>query len=150
MIGFLNSFVVACDSDGIHEGAVIWVFLLLHKKASIRCAHHEIRVWARSLEQDAISWNGHNHDELSTGCQLITIQLFYGREYRQMDEYVIISTQLQGKAPSQYGEELVKNAFSFAHDYDEHDFIDNFIKWLHQSIPQSMRVYWASRKTASG
>lgn len=72
-----------------------------------------------------------------------------GKNIADREDVITMFSQPSNKTTSLYAEELVAKALRCGEVYGEHDLNLFFIKELDKSIRQSMRGYWASRKSPS-
>lgn len=145
IISFLSAFKLACDTNGVHEGAAMWLLHFFMKKPAAAALNSRISLPSKSHRR-------HKEGTLTTYCEVVNYLLeTYATDdvIAETDAEILRFTQPPTKSPTEYAEALWNKALRCDRVYDEYVLKGIFIEGLHESIRHSMRSYWGSRKNAT-
>lgn len=130
---------MACDSNGIHDGAAIWLFHFFVKKSASTVLN--IMLASKHKAQSRILLVG-NTTALTTYPQAVNCLL---RTYATDEDIAGTKDEISmlpeppNKTPSECVEELVAKAIQCGDVYKKHDLNGIFIKGLDISVQKSTR-----------
>lgn len=143
VLSFLHNFKMACDSNGIHEGAAMWLFQYFIKEPAKAPLMHRVCLTDKDSQQKG---------KLTTYCQVVNYLLV---TYATDDEIAKAEAGImQFKKPERmsatlFSELLWEKALRCGRVYNDARLKALFIEGLHTSIRLSMRLYWAANKDAT-
>lgn len=120
IIGFLFNFQLACDTDGIHEGAAIKLFHFFMKKSASSALHTKLTS-KNSRNDKTHALSGGNATQLTTYQQVVNhlLQKYATDEVVANTEEEITSfTQPANKTANQYAEDLDAETLRCGNIYD--------------------------------
>jgi len=144
ILSFLPAFKTACDSNGIHEGAAMWLFQYFVKKTT------KAAIVARTTA-------GSTGDGKTPGSHLTNypaVVQFLLKTYAtdeviaEADAEINRYRQPDRMSPPDYAHNLWTKALRCGTVYDEDRLKGIFIEGLHESICQSVRNYWSKNGDA--
>jgi len=144
ILSFLPAFKTACDSNGIHEGAAMWLFQFFVKKTAKA---------ALSARTTTVSASG-GKTKASQLTSYPAVVQFLLRTYAtdeviaEADAEISRYRQPDRMSPQDYAHNLWTKALKCGTVHDEDRLKGIFIEGLHESIRQSVRNYWSKNGDA--
>lgn len=136
-----HNFNAACDSNGIHKGAAIWLFQHLMKDPVKAALAHGVS----ATNEDDPQQEGN----FTTYCQVVKYLLAnYPTDDFMAETEVDMANfkQPEGMFSVPYSQVLLEKALHCGHLYDELRLKEVFVEGLHDSIRFLIRPYWSAHK----
>lgn len=139
ILRFLPAFQTACDANGVHEGAAMWLFHYIDKKTT------KAALSARTTTKvDKRKYKG---GQLAPYPKVVNYLLkTYATDEVIAETDTGINQFRQGDliSPPEYAQEWWTKALKCGTVYTEPKLTGLFIEGLHGSITQSVRNYWGN------
>lgn len=142
ILNFLPAFKTACDTNGIHEGAAIWIFHFSLRDPA------RVAPTARTVNKSSWTSNKSSRDtsKLTTYCEVVQYLL---RTYSTDDIIAEVEASLmrftQGDRMNEtdYAQALWTKALRCGTVYSEEHLKGLFIEGLHEPVRKNVQSYWA-------
>ena len=141
ILSFLHSFQNAADTNGLHEGAAMWLIVRFMSGP----AHHALNARLAPAIQAASA------GKLTTYCQVIQylLQTYASdEEIARVDAEVKRFVQQPNQSAHKYALALYDKTSRCGPVYTEEDIISLFVEGLHESIRGHVRAYWSESRTS--